>query len=458
MPNVGIVGGGMLGLTLALRLRQRGYDVTVFESGPSAGGLAAPARIGSFTWDRFYHVILQSDRNLHGLLSELGIERQLRWGITRTGFYVDGKMHSLSSSLDFLRFPPLGLIDKGRLALTILRAAHLRDPVPLESETAIDWLRRWSGQHTYENIWLPLLKAKLGENYQQASAAFIWAIVARMYAARRTGQKREMFGYVEGGYRVILDALCRHLTSIGVHIEVNAPAARVIDDVDSATVLLKDGRVAAFDHVVVTTPAPATARLCPQLTDAERERLERVTYQGIACMSLLLRRPLGGYYVTNITAPGIPFTAVIEMTALVPPESFSGHTLVYLPRYLTQDDVYWSLSDSAIRQRFLAALGKMYPDISARDVVACDVSRVRHVLALSTLNYSRDVMPPMETSRPRIHVVNSAQIAYGTLNVNETVGLANAQAERLVASLTPGDVRIHTPWQGVAATTVGDAT
>jgi hypothetical protein len=88
--------------------------------------------------------------------------------------------------------------------------------------------------------------------------------------------------------------------------------------------------------------------------------------------------------------------------------------------------------------------------------VACDVSRVRHVLALSTLNYSRDVMPPMETSRPRIHVVNSAQIAYGTLNVNETVGLANSQAERLVEHLTPGQVRINTPWQGVAATTAGD--
>lgn len=458
MPNVGIVGGGMLGLTLALRLRQRGHDVTVFESGPKAGGLAAPASIGPYTWDRFYHVILQSDRNLYGLLSELGIEQQLRWGVTRTGFYVDRQMYSLSSSLDFLLFPPLNLIDKARLALTILRAAHLRDPAALETQSATEWLRRWSGRHTYENIWLPLLKAKLGDNYKDASAAFIWAIVARMYAARRTGQKREMFGYVEGGYRVILDTLCKHLRDIGVQIEVNAPAARVIDDHDAATLLLKDGRVAQFDHVIVTTPAPATARLCPQLTDGERERLERVTYQGIACMSVLLRRALGGYYVTNITAPGIPFTAVIEMTALVPAETFGGHSLVYLPRYLTQDDVYWSLSDSAIRHRFLTGLATMYPELSSRDVVACDVSRVRHVLALSTLNYSRDVMPSMETSRPRIHIVNSAQIAHGTLNVNETVGLANAQAERLALRLTPSDVRIHTPWHGVPVTAGGGDT
>ena len=49
--------------------------------------------------------------------------------MTRTGFLVDGRLHSLSSSLDFLRFPPLGLVDKARLALTVLRAAHMRDPL-----------------------------------------------------------------------------------------------------------------------------------------------------------------------------------------------------------------------------------------------------------------------------------------------------------------------------------------
>ena len=62
------------------------------------------------------------------------------------------------------------------------------------------WLRRWSGERTFERIWLPLLKSKLGENYRLTSAAFIWATIARMYAARRPGLKREMFGYVEGGY------------------------------------------------------------------------------------------------------------------------------------------------------------------------------------------------------------------------------------------------------------------
>jgi hypothetical protein len=43
-----------------------------------------------------------------------------------------------------------------------------------------------------------------------ASAAFIWAIIARMYAARSVGLKREMFSYVEG-YAEVLPRLRERL-------------------------------------------------------------------------------------------------------------------------------------------------------------------------------------------------------------------------------------------------------
>jgi protoporphyrinogen oxidase len=80
----------------------------------------------------------------------------------------------------------------------------------------------------------------------------------------------------------------------------------------------------------------------------------------------------------------------------------------------------------------------MYPGFSREDVLAFRISRVRYVLPISTLGYSKR-LPPIRTSVPGIAIVNSAHIVNGTLNVNETVQLANATAAQLLAPQREGD-------------------
>ena len=437
MREVGIVGGGMLGLTLALRLAQRGHRVTVFESESVVGGLASADAIGDMRWDRFYHVVLARDHRLLALLNEIGLGEQTAWASTRTGFYVDGRWHSMSSALDFLRFPPLSLGQKVRLGLTLVGASRLRDWRSLEQVTAVDWLTKWSGRRTVEAIWLPLLRSKLGANAESASAAFIWAIIVRMYGARGAGTKRETMGYVRGGYDRILAALRHQVEAAGVCIVTGARVATVRSDHDGARLTLQDGSTHEVGNAVLTVSCPRVAAMCPDLTAAERARLQRVVYQGVVCPSFLLRRPLSGYYVTNITAPDIPFTGVIEMSALVDPAAFGGRHLVYLPMYLTQDDSLWRATDDAIADRCFVALQRMVPGLSDDDVVARRVARARDVLAISTLRYSTELMPPVRSSLPRVFVANSAQIPHGTLNVDETIALAERSAATLDPMLVP---------------------
>ncbi len=426
-----IVGGGILGMTTALRLAQRGQRVTLFEGASQVGGLASEWQLGEIVWDRHYHVTLLSDTALRKLLSELKLEDQIQWVQTRTGFYTDGHLYSMSNAVEFLRFPPLGLIDKFRLALTILHASRIQDPGNLEDIPVEQWLRQWSGNRTTEKIWLPLLRAKLGSNYRKASAAFLWAIIARMYAARRSGMKKEMFGYVPGGYARILHALRCKLEQTGVDIVVEHRAKKVQTvETGEVEITFENGERSRFDEVVLTVPASVAANLCPELSSEEATKLRQVEYQGILCASVLLKKPLADYYVTNITDNGIPFTAVIEMSAMVDRQQFGGNALVYLPKYLPPDDPAFALSDDHLRHRFLAALGRMYPAFRPSDVLTFKVSRVRQVFAIPTLHYSRK-LPSMFTSIPGVQIVNSAHIVNGTLNVNETVQLA----ERAVPAL-----------------------
>ena len=117
----------MLGLGVARKLLERGEDVTLFDSGDSLGGLTSAWTIGNVTWDRFYHVILLSDAHLRRLLRELDLDEDIEWVQTKTGFYSAGKLHSLSSSIDFLKFPVLNLYQKFRLGGTIFFGSKLKN-------------------------------------------------------------------------------------------------------------------------------------------------------------------------------------------------------------------------------------------------------------------------------------------------------------------------------------------
>lgn len=426
-----IVGGGMLGMTLAHRLAQQGKNVTLFESANYLGGLASVWQLGDLIWDRHYHVIALSDTYLKNLLTELGLGAEIQWAETRTGLYNNGRLYSISNSIEFLRDFPLDLIGKIRFALTILYGSKIKNWQKLEKISVSDWLIRWSGKSVFEKIWLPLLRSKLGDNYQIASAAFIWAIIARLYAARRTGLKKEMFGYVPGGYAKIIARFAQVLAAENVQIKLGYQATKVTRSHQGIKIQFENGQEAKCDRVILTCAAPIAAQICPDLTADEINRLKAIQYQGIICASLLLKKPLSNFYVTNITEDWVPFTGIIEMSALVSPQQFNGNALVYLPKYVTQNDPDLALSAQEIQAKFIQGLQIMYPEFDPRDLLCFQVSKVRYVLAISTLNYSQ-MLPPIHTSIPGLHIINTAHILNGTLNVNETIQLAEKVSQQLM--------------------------
>ena len=427
-----VVGGGMLGMTAALRLAQAGQQVTIYEAANGFGGLADAWKLGDVTWDRHYHVTLLSDSYTRGILRELGLDEQMQWVETKTGFFTDGRLHSMSSSLDFLMFPPLSLLSKFRLGLTIFAGSRIRNWKRLEHILVSDWLRSWSGKKTFEKIWLPLLRSKLGDNYKKTSAAFIWATIARLYAARRTGLKKEMFGYLPGGYGRTLEEFTAKLTDLDVELLPAHGVSKVAAVPSRAVEVTANDVTREFDRVILTVPSNFIPQVLPQLDEREAKLHSQIDYQGIICVSLLLDKPLDQYYVTNITDGNAPFTGVIEMSTLVDPKEFGGKSLVYLPFYLPQNAEQFGLTDDQIRELSLKGLEEMYPAFHRDHVIAFRASRVKRVMAIPTIGYS-ETLPPIKTSVPNVYAVNSAQIVNGTLNVNESIKLAETAVRDLLS-------------------------
>jgi protoporphyrinogen oxidase len=341
----------------------------------------------------------------------------------------------MSNSIEFLKFPPLSLVDKFRLGFTIFYASRIKNWKKLEQKYVADWLKRFSGKNTFEKMWLPLLRSKLGDSYTKTSAAFIWATIQRMYAARRSGLKKEMFGYVPEGYARILSEFKKLLISEGVIVKTSHKT-EYINPLEGNKLELGFADKSTFvaDKVIVTIPSSFVPGICKDIPKQESQKHKAINYLGVVCASILLKKPLSSFYVTNITDQDIPFTGVIEMTALVDKSEFGNKNLVYLPKYVSPNDPIFNESDESVKNRFVDALLKMYPKLSKDDFLFTGIARAKNVFALSTLDYSEN-LPPKVSGVKNLFMINSAHITNGTLNVNETIKLAEESILEITSSL-----------------------
>ena len=427
--EIGVIGAGLMGMALARKLTLDGHRVTVLERDEQIGGLATWHDFGDFKWDRFYHVILPSDRYLIEFIRDLGIESDLEWRRTYTGFFVERKLYSISSNLEFLRFPPLSLVSKIRLAWTILYGSRINDWRRLETVTVEDWLLRVSGRNTYDNFWKPLLLAKLGPSYARVSAVFIWSYIKRLFSARDASASAEHLGHVSGGYRQIFGTLRSAVEQGGGRIETGCAVGRVRALNKGGLEVMVDSEPRRFDKVVCTSPVSVLRQIAePGLLQIAAVDSD-VEYLGVVCVVLITETALVPYYVVNIADDEIPFTGLIGMSNVISPEHTAGQHVTYLPKYMLSTDDELRQSDEYFKERFLAGVTRMFPEFDLDKIVSIHVNRAIKVQPLQVIEYSR-LVPSVETRHPDFFVLNTSQFVNATLNNNEVIGAVNRFYER----------------------------
>ena len=418
--RIGIVGGGIMGISLAYFLTRQGHAVEVFEASPTLGGLAGPLVLEDGTEvDRFYHTILSSDHHLRTLCRELGIEDQMRFQTTRTGFYHKGKIFSMNNIVEFLRFPPLGWIDRFRLGITVVYAQLVSDWKSLEGISVEDWLMRLSGKNTYQNIWRPLLRAKFDGTFANTPATYIWSRLVRMKSTRGGASQKEEAGHLIGGYMTLLKAMITQIEAAGGIIHLKTPVQEVVIRDGKADGLRIGEEVQKFDRTVVTLQSPIFKRLIPSAGAEYLDFLSKTDYIGIVCPIMVLDEALTEYWTINITDERIPFTGVIETTAYIDPKYVGGHHLVYLPKYTSPGSEWQKKTDVEIRQIWVDNLKLMFPGFDEKRIRYFIINRERYVEPLHPLNSSH-LIPDVKTPVEGLYLSTTAQI-YPALTNGESV-------------------------------------
>ncbi len=435
MPTIDIVGAGILGLALGYDLLKRGVGVRIWERGNELGGLMGRTRfaeLGGVEVDRYYHAILNSDRTLMGLFEELGLMRDLHMVATKMGFYHDAGIYPMSTPLDFMRFPPLSMLDRARLALTIMSARRVKDWRALEQEPVVDWLTRLGGKGAVEHIWKPLLRAKFDGNYDGVPATYIWSRLVRMTDTRDKTNAKEMMCFLTGGYNMLIQALARAIAERGGTITMGAAVEQVrVADGRVVGLRLASGDIDS-DGAVLTLQTPIARRLLPPEAAEVAGRWSGLEeYLGIVCMLLALRRSLVPYYTLNITDETIPFTGVIETTNLIDRQYVGGYHLVYLPKYVSPESEYARMDNDTLQQDFLKHLRRMFPDLKESDIAAVRIGRERYVEPLHPVGKT-DLIPPIVSDVAGLYLVNSAQIYPQLTNGEAAVTYARKAAAEIL--------------------------
>lgn len=433
--KVAIVGGGILGSVLALRLAQEGAKVTLLERAPSFGGLAATMDFGGHQVDRFYHVIAPADGHMIGLAEELGLGDQLRFNPVGAGFYINGELRDFNGVKDLLRFKPLTPIQRLRLGWFVAQCQVRKrygklDDIPLEK-----YLLRHCGKGVYEKIWKPLLDSRFERKPEGLPATYLWSRTRRMSTAREGGGNGEEFGHLIGGHQRLIDAIIARAQELGVETRAGAPVEGLAMDDEGVVGVRVGGEVERYDLTISTLQPGALKFLLPEqlspLLDAYPKR-----WLGCVCLVLKLKKPLMPYYAVNI-AEDTPITSAVETTQVVGTDHTDGLHLMYLPRYCAPDAPEQTEDDQSIYDRFTGQLAKMAKDFRHEDVVDWTVQRAKLVEPVHGLGAGASI-PPVFPDVPGLGLASNAQIYPYLLNGDSVIRFAEEVASQASEKLRAG--------------------
>jgi oxygen-dependent protoporphyrinogen oxidase len=294
--KVGIVGGGITGLSLAHSLDQRGVDFVLFEAAPDPGGVVWSERVEGHLLERGPQRIRRTDR-VNDLIDDLGLESEVRTADPDLPVcvYADGDLHAAPFSMDEFAETDLLSAEAKREVL----AEPFTDPADPD-ETAADMFTRKFGAETYRNLLGPLFGGIYGSDPAEMPVGHALSGLLKLEqrdgsllkaATKRTAGGRDSPPAIsfDDGLQRLPEAIAEaHADSIRFETPVTRVAEAETSDGDEDPnweLETLDGTT-EVEQVVLTTPADLTADLVADLAPDSAAALRELTYNPLALVYL----------------------------------------------------------------------------------------------------------------------------------------------------------------------------
>ncbi|HWD03748.1 MAG TPA: hydroxysqualene dehydroxylase HpnE [Amycolatopsis sp.] len=381
--GVAVVGGGLAGITTALRCADAGRPVTLFEARPHLGGLTHSFTRGDLHVDNGQHVFLRCCTAYRELLDRLGVadrvmlQPRLQIPIRTPGapaptWLRRGDLPApLHLAASLLRYDPLRPLDRARFALAAIALRRV-DPADdrTDRQSFGEWLRR-HGQSAaaIEALWDLVGVATLNATADEASLSLAATVFQEGLltdpAAADIGWSlvplRELHG----------DAAQAALAKAGADVRTGTKV-RSIEPAGTGWAVRTDEGEATFAQVVLATPPTVTEQLAPP----DAIPLPPGWSGGLGSSPIvnvhvvLDRHVLDEPFVAGVRTPVQWVFDRTEQSGLT-----SGQ---YLAMSLSAADDLIDLPTAKLRERLLPELTGLLPEARGAEVLDFFVTRERH--------------------------------------------------------------------------------
>jgi len=147
----------------------------------------------------------------------------------------------------------------------------------------------------------------------------------------------------------------------------------------------------------------------------------------VICVIFKLTRSVSPYFWINVSEPDIDIPGVVEFTNL---REAGGDTIIYVPYYMpnTNKKFYWP--DELLLAEAFACLQRINPALSASDIIATKVARLRHGQPICEPGFAAKI-PPVQTPIEGLAIADTCYYYPEDRGIAESVRLGAAIAESL---------------------------
>jgi len=388
-----IIGGGPLGMSLALHGALNKKIPYLIESGKELGGLAAPLKHNNYLIDKYYHFYYKGDelgsKNFFNLLN---LDFKIFWKSISTSSYFNKQFHNFDNILSIVSICKTEII---KVIFTLIKIRLFNPSIKLDQISAYTWCKKKFGYNLTKFVWKPLLSSKFGGDWNNISAFWLCTRIKIHLGTKSFFSGKSRFAYLTTTYKIGIDKLILKIKNCKGNIFLNEKVISFIIQDNLILYIITNKRkikITSDDKVISTVPLASLKNITP--LKKRLKYLKHFDCVGAVVVIFEINSKLSNDYWTTVSDKSIKFDVVIQQNRLYPN---TKKEIVYVSKYFSSNDNFAKSNKKLILKIFLDGLKKMYPNFSKKDLITMKLFKTYYAAPTPKKNYGT-LLPDFKTN------------------------------------------------------------